>query len=243
MIYTDYLKNIISALENVASKGEKSFKDAIDIVSDVIKNDGIIYIFGCGHSHLVGLDSFYRAGGLANVCAIQDADLMLFNGAAKSSVMEHMQGIAPEIFRRYNITKNDVLFVISTSGKNSVPVEMADVAKEAGVKTIGISSSAYSSAKVEYSKGYLLPDCVDIHIDNCVPHGDACIDIPNCDTKMGSMSTITSTYIVQSILMEAAAKCGEAGVYLPVYMSGNVEGGAAHNRAIIDKYIPRVKHL
>ena len=76
MLHKEYLKKIISALEAIVDNNEEQMKKAIDMVADVIRNDGIIYIFGCGHSHLVGLDSFYRAGGLGNVCAIQDADLM-----------------------------------------------------------------------------------------------------------------------------------------------------------------------
>ena len=83
------------------------------MVSEVIKNDGIIYIFGCGHSHLIGLDCFYRAGGLVNVSAMLDTDLMLHNGAAKSSKMEKMSGIAESIFERYCITDKDLLIIFS----------------------------------------------------------------------------------------------------------------------------------
>ena len=69
----------------------------------------LIFVFGCGHSHLIALDCFYRAGGLANVSPMLDTDLMLHNGAAKSSRMEKMSGIAPETFRRYSLKENDIL--------------------------------------------------------------------------------------------------------------------------------------
>ena len=98
---TEYLAKIQACLERIEAEEKESMALAIRKVADTIRNDGLIYTFGCGHSHLPGLDAFYRAGGLANVSPILDTDLMLHNGAAKSSRMEKMEGIATEAFRRY----------------------------------------------------------------------------------------------------------------------------------------------
>ena len=100
MITERYFDEIVSVLTKIKETQEEKMKTASQMVAETIKNDGIIYIFGCGHSHLISLDCFYRAGGLANVSAILDTDLMLHNGAAKSSVMEKMSGIAESIFER-----------------------------------------------------------------------------------------------------------------------------------------------
>ena len=241
MIIERYYKENIEILTKILDTQSEKIESAAKVVADSIKNDGVIYVFGCGHSHLVGLDSFYRAGGLANVSAVLDTDLMLHNGAAKSSSMERMSGIASEIIRRYCITEKDTLIVISTSGKNAVPVEAAKYAREKGIKTVGIVSGAYFGDKPIVDK--LLYECVDVYIDNCVPHGDAVIDITGAETKMGSLSTVASCFILQSLLMEASEICGKEGVKLPVYMSGNVEGGKEYNKEIIEKYLPRIKHL
>ena len=91
-----YYQQIIHILGQIKDTQAERIEVAARIVADVIKTEGIVYIFGCGHSHLIGLDCFYRAGGLANVSAMLDTDLMLHNGAAKSSVMEKMPGIAEE---------------------------------------------------------------------------------------------------------------------------------------------------
>ena len=117
-----YYEQIVHILGQIKDTQAERMGSAAHMVADVIKADGIIYVFGCGHSHLIGLDCFYRAGGLANVSAMLDTDLMLHNGAAKSSVMEKMSGIAESILERYCITEKDLLIVISTSGKNAVPV-------------------------------------------------------------------------------------------------------------------------
>ena len=105
MIVNTYFDRIVDVLSNIKNTQSEKISEAAFAVAETIRNDGIIYVFGCGHSHLIALDCFYRAGGLANVCPILDTDLMLHNGAAKSSHMERMSGIAPEIIKRYCLTK------------------------------------------------------------------------------------------------------------------------------------------
>ncbi len=230
-----YLDNIISTLRAIDLEEAGAISRAADLMADVIARDGIIYVFGCGHSHLPALDAFYRAGGLANVSPILDADLMLHDGAAKSSRMEKMPGLAAEVFRRYRVTPDDLLVVISASGKNAVPVEMARAGREAGVKTIAITSSAYRP------HGATLGDVADLAIDSKVPYGDACIAVG--EAKMGGLSTAASCFILNSVLIEGASRALARSVTPPIYTSGNVEGGTARNIALERRYFGRVKNL
>ena len=232
---SEYLNKITECLTKIENEEAENLKKASHLVSKTIQNDGIVFVFGCGHSHLPGLDAFYRAGGLANVSPILDTDLMLHNGAAKSSRMEKMSGLASEILRRYTLTENDMLFVLSASGKNQVPFEIALEAKKYGVKTVGISSSSY------FEKGGKLHTATDIHIDCKVPYGDACIDVGNI--KMGGLSTAAACFIINSCLIEGSKLAEENGVKPPVYLSGNIEGGKDHNVILEERYFKRVKHL
>ena len=240
MMTENYCGEIIKVLEQIKTTQKEKIEAAANLVAKVIENDGIIYIFGCGHSHLIGLDCFYRAGGLANVCAMLDTDLMLHNGAAKSSKMEKLSGIAESIFERYCISQKDILFTISTSGKNAVPCEMAQAASKNGIKNISVVSSAYFNDNTNTKKLY---ECSDLYIDNCVPHGDAVMDITDSQVKMGSVSTAASSFILNAILLEAAEIAAKNGADVPIYKSGNIEGGAEYNKALIKKYTPRIKHL
>lgn len=240
MITEVYLEKIISVLNKIKETQTEKMAEASRMIAQTIKDDGIIYIFGCGHSHLIALDCFYRAGGLANVSAILDTDLMLHNGAAKSSKLEKMTGIAESVFERYCLSPKDVLITVSTSGKNAVPVEMAQTASKNGIKNISVVSSDYFADKKDAP---MLYECSDIYIDNCVPRGDAVMDIEGASAKMGSVSTAASSFIMQAILMEAAAIAGKDGTELPVYMSGNIDGGAEFNKSLINRYLPRIKHL
>ena len=232
---SEYLEKIIKNLNAIETEESKALCEAIKKVAEVIQNDGLIFTFGCGHSHLPGLDAFYRAGGLANVSPMLDTDLMLHNGAAKSSRMEKMNGIAYEIFRRYTPSEKDMIFIFSASGKNAVPIEMADAAKKFGVKSVGISSMAY------LEKGGDLHNHVDISIDCKVPYGDACIKVG--EATMGGLSTAAACFILNFCLIEGAKLALAEGVTPPVYLSGNVEGGRDHNVVLEEMFLGRVKHL
>lgn len=232
---SDYLQKIFDCLVGIENE-ERERLDAVSrLVADTIKNNGLIFTFGCGHSHLPGLDAFYRAGGLANVSPMLDTDLMLHNGAAKSSRMEKMCGIASEVFRRYTPSDRDMIFIFSASGKNQVPIEMAELAKKAGVKSVGISAWSY------IEKGGKLHENVDIAIDCKVPYGDACMDVG--DIKMGGLSTYAACFILNSCLLNGAKLALQEGVKPPIYLSGNIEGGREHNITLENLYMGRVKHL
>lgn len=232
---SEYLDSIISILKEIEKTQSEEMQSAAERVAKVIEEDGLIYEFGCGHSHIPVLDTFYRAGGLANVSAMLDTDLMLHNGAAKSSRMEKMKGIGKEIFRRYKVENKDLVILFSASGKNEVPCEVADSARENGVFTIGVSSSEY------FGRGGKLHEHVDLHIDCKVPYGDACIEVGKA--KMGGLSTAAFCFILNSILINGAKIAESKGIPIPVYLSGNVDGGREHNVILEDKYLGRVKHL
>lgn len=232
---SSYLEQVVALLRQIDGEEAAAMDAASDAVADVICRDGIIHVFGCGHSHLPALDTFYRAGGLACVSPILDEDLMLHDGAAKSSRMEKMSGIAAEVFRRHGAAAGDLVVVISASGKNAAPVEMLRAAKGAGLKTVAISSAAYRE------HGGVLLDEADIPIDCKVPHGDAVIEVG--EAKMGGLSTYASLFILNSILIAGARKALARGTPPPIYTSGNVDGGTEKNKSLEDRYFRRVKHL
>ena len=232
---SEYLERITGLLTRIEREESDALAAASDAVADVICRDGLVHVFGCGHSHLAALDTFYRAGGLACVSPVLDEDLMLHDGAAKSSRLEKMPGIAPEVFRRHGAKPGDLFVVVSASGKNAAPIEMLRSAKAAGVRTVAVASSAYRA------HGGVLLDEADIPIDCKVPHGDAVVEVG--DAKMGGLSTYASLFIVNTILIEGARKALARGVTPPVYVSGNVEGGTARNVALEERYFGRVKRL
>ncbi|MBQ6831340.1 MAG: SIS domain-containing protein [Oscillospiraceae bacterium] len=243
MLYKQYWQQVEAVLDHVMTTQGETIEKAARLVAQSLKQDGMLYVFGCGHSHIIGEDLFYRAGGTAAVCAMLDSDLMLHTGAAKSSVYEKMPGLAQPVFERYGLTSKDVLLVVSTSGINSVPVEMAMCAKEQGIPVIAIVSEAYAQDTSRHPSGKKLRDVADLVLDNGVCHGDAAVAIEGSHMRVGPISTISSCLIAQSIVVQADEFMWQDGVQPPVYVSGNIPGGMEQNRELIQRYLPRNKHL
>ena len=243
MVYQEYFKRVEEVLSKVMETQKEKIEKAAMLVANSLAKDGMLYVFGCGHSHIIGEDLFYRAGGTVPVCAMLDGDLMLHEGAVKSSHYERMPGLAKPIFDRYCLTNNDVMLIVSTSGINSVPVEMAMCAKEKGIPVIAIVSMAYAEDKSRHISGKKLHDIADLVIDNGVCHGDAAVWIGDSGIKAGPISTISACMIAQSIVVQADENLWNEGIMPPVYVSGNIPGGMEKNQDMINRYMPRIKHL
>ena len=168
---------------------------------------------------------------------------MLHEGAVKSSKIERMSGYAEHILDNYAVKPGEVIVVISTSGVNSLPIEMALAAKERGLKVVAICSSAYYEDPSRHPDGRRLRDVADLVIDNHIPHGDALVDVPGSNVKMASGSTVVGSVILSMMMTAVAENLAARGLKPPVYVSGNIPGGLELNQGYIDKYRSRIKHL
>ncbi len=215
---------------------------AAEWVFDVLTHDHFIYAFGSGHSHALAEEVFYRAGGLARIAPILDENLMVHKSASESTAWERKAGYAKEVLSRYAMGNGDLLFVVSNSGRNPVPIEMALEAKARGARVIAISSLQYAATvSSRHASGKKLTDVADLVIDNCGPAGDAAVAIDGLEQRIGPTSTISSAFILHAIFVEAAARIVAAGGKPEVWGSANADG--TNNDAIMARYKGKIRHL
>ncbi|WP_096272539.1 SIS domain-containing protein [Paucisalibacillus globulus] len=237
-----YFGKITELLSVVENKEKDRLEAAAEKVAETIQNDGIIHLFGCGHSHILTEEVYYRAGGLVPIHPILHEPLMLHEGAVRSSTLERKNDYAKEFMVEQDIRKGDTIIVISTSGRNPVPVDVATMAKEKGAYVIGITSIEYSSSQPSrHTSGKHLFDAVDLVINNHAPVGDALLSHEQVEVNFSPSSTVIGATILNAILGEAVKLMAENGFKPPVFLSGNIEGADAHNQELIDKYRDRVK--
>ena len=237
-----YAAAMQAVLQRIVGTQMEQMGRAAEIVAEAIANDGILYTFGTGHSHVVAEDVAYRAGGLAPVDAILEPSLTGHSKVWQSEYMERVEGMAEVILNYYGISSKDALVVISNSGRNAAPIEMASGARARGVPVIAITSLAHSKGTVSrHSSGQKLYELADVVIDNCCPRGDCLLQLDGLDLPVGAGSGVAGLFIMHTIIVAATQKLLERGIEPPVFMSGNLDGSDEYNEAVLERYRGRIK--
>ncbi|AMG03806.1 sugar isomerase domain-containing protein [Vibrio mimicus] len=220
---TEYFNSLLPKLTTLVETNQKALSQATELFTQAIVKDNMIQVLGTGHSHMIGLEGFIRAGGLGNINAILDSVLLTSDGALRGSAMEKLSGLAEVIWNDQNISPNDVIMVISNSGRNALPIEFAQIAKSKGHSVIAITSVEQSSKyPSRHSSGQKLMDIADIIIDNQVPPGDGLCHVNGKVT--GAFSSIAGMIIMNMLVVESQKEALKQGVTPLIFSSQNVDG-------------------
>src|SRR5207237_8265059 len=116
-------------------------------MAEAIEAGVLLRIFGTGHSRLLAEEIFFRAGGLAPTDAILEDSVSGYHDVSKSELTERLEGYGQLIVEHRRLAAPDVLIIVSQSGRNAVPIDVASAARARGVRTIGITSIAHATSQ------------------------------------------------------------------------------------------------
>ncbi|MFI6600628.1 sugar isomerase domain-containing protein [Nonomuraea sp. NPDC050536] len=242
---TGYLSVLHDVMARVSASQAPLVDKAAGLIAEAIEAGGILQVFGSGHSEAFALELTGRAGGLVAANRIELRDLVLRGGAdpdvLTDPALERDPGVAIRLYELAAPHPRDVFVIASNSGVNGSVVELAALVKAHGHALIAVTSAEHSGRMPSrHPSGLHLADHADIVLDNGAPYGDAIIPLRDGGHVCG-VSSITGALLAQQIVAEVARRMEESGVRPPVYLSANIQGGDAHNRALEDRYDGRIR--
>lgn len=239
-----YLEHVGRVLQLAAADNLERIRRAAELIADRLADGGMIHAFGTGHSHMLAEEVFYRAGGLARVDPILVGELMLHEGAARSTERERSPGLAARVLASHPIGSGDVLIAASNSGGTRVTVELARAARERGALVIAVTSLAHARSNLARAvTGPRLHEVADVVLDTHGSPGDAAVDVPGTNHRVGPTSTVVGAALLQALVAEVATVLAARGLDPEVFASANSADGDAVNAALLARYRDRVRSL
>ncbi|CAM5574842.1 hypothetical protein SALBM311S_07904 [Streptomyces alboniger] len=241
-----FLDAAIDLLRRVRDEEASSVEAAGNLLADTVASGGRLFAFGAGHSSLAAQDVVYRAGGLAlmNLLAVPGVVGVDVMPATLGSALERVDGLASAVLDCSPLRAGDALVIISLSGRNALPVEMAMGARAMGVKVIGVTSVAYASeTRSRHSSGTYLKDHCDVVLDSKIAIGDAELTLDTVPAPFAPASTVVTAAILQAVMATAAGALADQGIEPPLLRSGNVDGGHEWNGRVFEEYGERIFYL
>jgi len=234
---TNYHDRIVTLIDAIFTEEQDAIERAAALAAEAIEGGGVVHAFGSGHSAMVAKEITSRAGGLVPVNQLIDT---------MEGVSERLPGYAETILRpyemQYEMRPGEAMIVISNSGINPLPIEVATGARARGLRTIGISNVAQSRAAASlHPSGKHLFEVVDVSLDTHAAPGDAAVQLPNSDQRSGATSTIAGAFVVNLLMLRVVELLVARDVVPPVLMSKNLPGADENNARLVAAHRDRVR--
>lgn len=226
----DYLAASRRLIDVVGAQAEK-IQQAADWFAASILVGRVVHLFGAGHSRILVEEMWPRYGSFPGFNPIVELSLTFHNlvtganGQRQAMFLETQTGLAERILRNFDLSDQDSALIVSSSGCNTVPIEMAEIFQSRGVKVVAIVSQAHSDASTsKHPRGKKLTECADLLLDTGAPVGDAMVKIDGLETPVSPGSTVGGCLLVNCIKAEVAQRLTSAGQPPKVLTAGNVVG-------------------
>jgi uncharacterized phosphosugar-binding protein len=225
MLMEEFFEQVSASVQEVSETQGPAIEAAAHLILETLKGGHRIFVFGSGHSNLLTQEIVLRAGELPIYSPIFVAGLLPTDYPYhRSGIMERTSGIADSVMDSIPVKKGDTMIVISNSGRNHVPVEMALGARQRGLKVIALTSVEFSSQVASrHPSGKRLFELADIVLDNCSPHGDAAVVVPGARGNIGPLSTILGSAILHALSCKICDLVLNLGLTPAVWLSANVD--------------------
>jgi len=237
----DYITATQRILLHIKETQMDVIQQAASLCAQTIAGDGLVHLFGTGHSRIFVEEMFPRHGSFPGFHPIVELSLTFHNvvvganGQRQAMFLEHVEGLGQVILRNFVFSPPDCFMLFSNSGVNEVVIDVALEAKRLGFPVIAVVSVDHCSRSTAlHSSGKKLPDIADIVIDNCTPAGDALVRIPGMADPVGPGSTIGAAVVANAIKCLVAEKLVALGKP-PIVLTSSILIGSEASKKRFDE--------
>lgn len=220
-------------LIDCVERQQPAIEQVADRFARTILAGRMVHVFGSGHSRIMVEEMWPRYGSFPGFNPLVELSLSFHhpvvgsNGQRQAMFLENVPGLANRILRNFDISTEDSALVVSSSGCNVVPIEIAEEFRKRSVYVVALVSKAHSEAsKSQRADGKKLSDFADVVLDTGAPVGDSMVQIEGLETPVAPGSTVGGAMVVNSIKSEAAQRLVAAGQPPRVLTAGAVVGAA-----------------
>lgn len=213
---------------------QPQIRQAAQLFAQTILSGRMVHVFGSGHSRILVEEMWPRYGSFPGFNPIVELSLTFHNlvvganGQRQAMFLENVSGLADRILRNFDMNETDTALIISSSGTNVVPIEMAELFQQQKIKVVSIITKEHSEKSIsKRSDGKKLGDFSDLVLDTGAPVGDAMVYVPGLDTPVAPGSTVGGTLLINCIKAELAGLLTTAG-QPPKVLSSPIVVGRAH---------------
>lgn len=217
-----------------------SIRAAADLFAGTILAGRMVHVFASGHSRIMVEEMWPRYGSFPGFNPIVELSLTFHNlvvganGQRQAMFLENVSGLAERILRNFDLSDKDSALVISSSGCNVVPIEMAELFQRRGIRVVAIISRRHSEeSRSNRDDGRKLQDFAEIVLDTGAPPGDAMVQIDGLDTPVSPGSTVGGCLLINAMKAEVADRLTRAG-QPPKVLSGAAVVGAERARQLFE---------
>jgi uncharacterized phosphosugar-binding protein len=220
--------DLLDRLENTQMP---AIAEAAALCANAIAANGLVHLFGTGHSRIPLEEMFPRYGSypgfhpMAELSMTYHTQVVGVNGQRQAMFIEQMEGLAETILSNFQFGEHDVMMVFSAGGLGSASIEIAIGARHRGLPVVAVTSVTQSKTGTpRHSSGTRLMDHADILIDIGTPSGDAMITLDGLETPVGPGSTLAFVAVVNEIKVLTADLLYQRGALPDVLTSAALVG-------------------
>lgn len=234
-----WFTDIQALLTRVRARNAAALQALGPLIGPSLSAGGVLHVFGSGHSEIVAREIVGRAGGLVCVSQVLDP-----SAGAAENVAGYGTLLVERHARLHGMERGETVVVISNSGRNCSPIEVAQFARERGLRVVAITALAMSASAdfaSRHPSGRKLHELADVVLDNGGSPGDALVALPGGTGRTGSVSTMAGVALLNLLHLEVIQWLADNGHEPPLLRSQNVDDGAMeHNRALATGYRTRL---